>query len=78
MSRISALMPQLQLVQPISEPGEPRSNWEDTTWNGSRGQGSSSSVQESRRTLQCSKRSGVVIFGPSASLSSPFASIAVH
>jgi len=78
MSRIRALMPQLQLVQPTSAQLERPSNWEDTISTGWQAPGSSWSVPEYLRTLQCSERSERSACDGSASPSSPFGSTRVN
>lgn len=78
MSRICALMPRLQLVEPSSELWAPTWNGEDTTYREWREPTSSSSVPESPRTLQCSRSFAEEASGGSASLNSPFGSSRVH
>jgi len=78
MSRISTLMPGLQLVEPSSESLERTSRWEDMTSSEWRRPTSSWPARESPRTLQCSERSRIVVSDGFPSLSSPFGSIAVH
>ena len=78
MSRICALMPRLQLVEPSSELWAPTWNGEDTTSSDWREPTSSSSVPESPRTLQCSEGSQSAACAGSASLNSPFGSSRVH
>lgn len=78
MSRICALMPRLQMVEPSSAHSEPTSSGEPTTSTAWREPTSWWSVQESPRTLRCYARSRIVALGGSPNLSSPFGSSAVH
>ncbi len=78
MSRIRALNPQLQLVQPSSEVWEPEWNSEATIWNEWPRQTPWWLVLESPRTLQCSRPSGLTDADGYPSLNSPFGSLMVH
>ena len=78
MSRIRALNPQLQLVEPSCESWEPGWNSEATIWNEWPVQTPWWSALESPRTLRCSRPSRLLDDDGYPSLSSPFGSCMVH